>query len=210
MRNKIKYIPIMILTLVTALSAVGLSSARVKAATEGTKNASVTVEKTCAFTNEASSYSTALSAGSGMSVDTTGLSDEKKPPFTVACNDLNGFLVKAVGFSPDKDNPTGKEGNTDMYGPDGTIPTGTSGTNSYWAFHVTPTATGTTVTSDYAGASSWYAVPATAQTVADFAATHSGVTVTGSVRADYKVYVSGAQPASSYTGAMKYTILGNS
>ena len=205
MRNKTKNLSILLLTLVTTSFAIGLSNARVHAVTEGSKNVGVTVETTCSFTNESASYSYSLSPVPGTSTDTTSLSDSQKIPFTVACNDLNGFVVKAVGYTGDV------EGTTTMSGPDGTIATGTSGANSYWAFRVSSaTASGTTVSTNYGAADTWYAVPASATPIASFAATSSGATVTGSVRTDYKVFVASTQPSGTYTGKVKYTILGNS
>lgn len=212
MRNKIIYIPVMTLTLITALSVVGLSAARVSADDEPPyRDASVTVETTCAFTSEERKEPYALSVASGNSVDTTDLSDEEKPPFEVSCNDLNGFVVEAVGFSPDADNKDGAVGNTAMYSPVGTIPTGTSGTESYWAFRVSSaTATGTDVESDYSADDTWYTIPGgNGATIASFKAKGDGTTVTGLVRTDYKVYASAAQAAGSYTGKVKYTLVQN-
>ena len=57
------------------------------------------------------------------------------------CNDAEGYAIYAIGYT------NGEYGNTNLVSTDGnhTIPTGTSGSNSYWNMKLTQgTATGTT------------------------------------------------------------------
>ena len=211
MQNKIKYIPTTILTLMTLATATGLSSVAASAATEGSRNASVTVETTCTFTGGESTYDIALTGIPGTSVDTLAYDSTAKPSFSVSCNDINGFKVKAIGFSPNASSAgEGVDGNTTMYGVNGTIATGTSGSDSYWAFRTSAltASAGSTATTNYGAANTWYAIPSVLTSVADFTGVGAS-TVTGTVRTDYKVYTSPSQAAGTYTGKVKYYIVGN-
>ena len=203
MKNKIKYLPIGILTLTTTASGFALSATPVIAATSGSKTASVTVAKSCSFSS-ASTTSSTLSLTAGATSTTEG--NTSKTINTVICNTTNGFYVQAVGFSPDATHPDGLEGNTAMYGADGTIPTGTSGADSYWGFKVSNAVSSTNNTPSIVPAYSVYAtVPNSPVTIAEYAATTTGVS-SGSFRTDYQVHIGADQASGSYSGAVKYII----
>ena len=211
MKNKLKYLPTLILTLITVFAGAVLTSAKVGATNPETRNAVVNVNTACVFDDDFShTYTLNLSAGTSGNTE-----NPSRTPATVTCNNVNGFDIKAVGFSPDATHPGGDEGNTSMYSASGTIATGTSGTNSYWAMKVTSAtvtsshATPTTVTVPAAYDGTYGVVPASATPVATFSGSTEGP-VTGTFKTDYEVYVSSTQAAGTYTGAVKYTIVGRS
>ena len=205
MKNKITYLPIGILTLTTALSGVVLSSAGAVAELSGSRTAAVTVGTSCTFTGT-TSYSADLSVYAGNTVE----SSTSRDPYIVSCNNPSGFVIKAIGSSPDATHPTGLDGNTAMYNDvaDTTIPTGTSGDNSYWSFRIGfafATAGSYTITSGY---SDYHNVPNSATTVISYEGSTS-TAVTGLFRPDYQVHAAIGQAAGSYAGAVKYTIVQN-
>lgn len=204
MKNKIKYLPIGILTLTTAVSGVALSSARVAADTQGSRDVSVTVGTSCNF-SESSSYSGSLSVYPGNTSNTEA--DSSKSFSQVTCNNPNGFSIQAQGFSPDSEHPDGYAGNTWLYDSlnGGTIPTGNSGEGSYWSFRVSQafSTTQTTVTPGY---NVYTLVPENPVTIVSFNSTTSS-TVIGAVRTDYQVHVGSVQTAGAYKGSVKYTIV---
>lgn len=206
MKNKLKYLPTLTLTLMTVFAGAVLASAGANA--DVTRDAVVNVLTACSFTNSSSSYTTDLSIAPGGTEDTEEITT--RPTFGVTCNANNGFSVNAIGFSPDATHPDGADGNTSMYGSYGTISTGTSGTNSYWAFKVSSaSATGSTATieSPYSGYSN---IPSSTTPIVSFSAPSTpGTHVTGNVRTDYKVHVNPSLPAGTYTGKVKYTIVTN-
>ncbi len=210
MRIKLKYIPTIILTLMTAFGGAILTMPYVGAADDSAE-AVVQVNDACTFDADYS-YTFSLSGSAGTSVDTTSVSSTTRQPITVTCNDINGFLIKAIGSSPTSSSAgVGVDGATDMYGANGTIPTGTSGSNSYWAMKIT-SATNNTVSGGVSypnGYNNTYGlIPSNSTTILSFTGSTTAV-VTGSMRPDYMVNISTTQPAGSYTGAVKYTIVGN-
>lgn len=214
MKNKIKYLPIGILTLTTVFSGVALSSASVKAATTGSAEVTVSVNTACNFTGD-TTFTTSLIADAGVRLDTESIADATRGLFNVTCNNPDGFYVTAIGFSPDASNPGGLEGNTSMYSTKGTINTGTSGDNSYWSFKVSRV-TGTnasivgTAQGDTVNYANYANVPETDTTIVRYGATYSTDVVSGTIRTDYQIYTSPTQPAGTYTGAVKYKIVENS
>lgn len=214
MKNKIKYLPIGILTLTTAVSGVTLSAASVNAATTGTADVTVSVNTACNFTGT-TTFANSLIADAGVTLNTESISDATRGIFNVTCNNPNGFYITAIGFSPDASNPSGLEGNTAMYSTKGTINTGTSGTNSFWSFKVSNvTGTNASIVGSAQGDTVNYAnyanVPSTDTTIVRYGATSSTDVVNGTIRTDYQIFTSQTQPAGTYTGAVKYKIVENS
>lgn len=225
MKNRLKYIPSLLLISATVFAGLELVSPVVSAATDNA-DAVVTVNDACLFDDDFS-YTYTYTVNSGMSDDTEGTDREttvgtKDKEITVTCNDINGFVIQAIGFSPDATHSAGYAGNTDMYSATTTavIPTGagtTTGTipastPSFWGMKITSaTATsGTpTITAAYATAAHTFtAVPNSTAVVVTYPGSTAGV-VTGTMRPDYGFYISDAQPAGTYTGKVKYTIVGN-
>lgn len=173
-------------------------------------DAVVNVVPACSFSAEGAT--TSLSVAAGVVGNTEGIST--KPDIESVCNGLNGWKIQAVGYSPDSTNPTGGvDGNTSMYSPvaGGTgnfIPTGTTGPNSYWSFKISSASSSTTA-SVLNGYGSYSNIPATAVDVVNYTGDGAGGTITGVMRADYQIYVSGGQAPGTYTGKVKYTLVVN-
>ena len=208
MKNKSKYLPSLILTLMTVFCGTILSGSHVGAATTGSKNVSVTVVPACYFTNESDTYTTTLPVTPGTPTNTESLT---KTNLQFTCGSSAGFSIQAVGFSPNSAGGEGVLGNTVMYNPTGSIPTGTSGTSaSRWAFKVTSATSSTsyTIQGNYGNYSN---IPSTATDIVTYTGTATpGVAVTGTIRTDYEVYAIGSQLPGTYTGAVKYILAVNS
>ncbi len=169
--------------------------------TSNVRGAEMSVEKSVsAFVPASCSMS-----GSGMSshaaiIDNGVLtSDIGTTSFSVSCNDANGFAIYAVGYSGDV------EGDTKMLGDNGSyIDTGTAtaGDISNWAMKVTP---GAGVVSAN-GFNNYSAIPANFTRVVEKQADISLGTVV-SATSTYQVYPSLSQPAGTYTGQVKYTLV---
>ena len=125
--------------------------------------------------------------------------------FRVFCNDSGGFSVYAVGYSGDT------YGNTTMkpsvLDPSKGIVTGTanSGNTSNWAMKLTA------VAGDYeptlaTGYNAYHAVPANYTKVATFASSTDD-TSGSSFKSTYATFVASNQPADTYVGKVKFTIL---
>lgn len=201
MKKTLIYLPVGILTIITASSGAILASASVSA--ELSTEASVTVNSTCSF-NDNYDYTSRLTLNAGTTSTTEG---NGKPTAQLTCNNPAGFGITGVGYSPTSSSEgAGVEGATAMYGTSGTIATGTSGDDSYWGFKITTlTASTANPTNNYPNYSS---VPSVATSVVEIDGSSSGV-VTATFRPDYQVHVSTTQAAGTYTGAMKYTVVSN-
>ena len=181
----------------------------------------VEVNDACSFDDDYSSTFN-ISAMNGTTGNTESM-NRVNPPSAgdnlvhVSCNNISGFSIKAIGYSPDATHTTGYDGNTDMYSSttSAVISTGTatSGATSAWAMKITSatndvvtTTSGVTYPNGYQN--TYGVVPSSATTVLHFAGSTSAV-VTGSFRPDYQYYISQSQPAGTYTGKVKYTIIGD-
>lgn len=222
MKAKLKYTSIGILTLIAVASSATFTSSYAGAVTESDSAESyVVVNDACEFDSD-DSYTSTFTVTNATADDTDD--DALKPTFSMTCNNISGFSVVAVGFSPDATHATGEEGNTDMYSPtvSAVIPTGsvvTTGTfapasPSVWGMRISGVTSSTSFTtnSTYALASHNYAAVPSATSPATQMAHYTGSTtalVTGTLRADYGFYVSDTQPAATYTGKVKYTVIGD-
>ncbi len=127
------------------------------------------------------------------------------------CNDNEGYAIYAIGYT------NGEYGNTNLVSTDGnhTIPTGTSGNNSYWNMKLTQgTATGTTsylptmvneftsnttIPNDYTKVA--YRDSSTISQTEDPTETGSYFTTT------YETHLSTTQPAGTYNGQVQYVMV---
>ena len=201
MKNKIKYLPMGILTITTALSGVALTSSGAIAQT-GSKPASVTVGAACTFSGS-TSYTENMSIYAGTTVE----SDTSRAPYEVRCNNPNGFLIKAIGSSPDAGHPTGLDGNTFLYGGSlGNINTGTSGTESYWSFKIGFAYASEGTVTVATGYNNYQNVPGSDTTVITYSGA-TGASVSGLFRPDYQVFAKVSQAAGTYSGKVKYTLV---
>ena len=223
MKIKLKYTSIVILTLMAVAGGATLVSPYAGAITENdSAEAYVVVNDACEFDSD-NSYTATFTALNGTSNDTE-THDPLKPDFEVSCNNISGFSITAVGFSPDSTHASGDDGNTDMYSTTtaAVIPTGavvTSGTftpssPSAWGMRISniTSSTSYTANSSYAIASHNYAAVPSATSPATQMVHYAGSTtalVTGTMRADYGFYISQSQSAGTYTGKVKYTVVGD-
>ena len=169
------------------------------ATTSVVDDVTVTVPASCTMSTTVNSNHTAT-VEVGSYVDDIG-----ETTFKVTCNDSEGFSVYAVGFTNDE------FGNTTMkpsvLADTNAIATGlaTSGDTSNWAMKLTA------VTGDYAptletGFNAYHVVPAEYTKVASYSA-NTDSSSGSSFKSTYAAYVASAQPADTYTGKVKYTIV---
>lgn len=210
MKNKIKYLPIGILTLTTAVSGASLMSSGAHAALNASATASVTVSTACAFSSSATT-NIVMSTPPGSYSNTEGIGSRD---IVVTCNSSNALSVQAVGVAPHSGSPTTPvQGYNSLYNASentsiaSNTPAAAGASNSYWAFKITSAATTTdaTVTNTY---SSYSIVPTSQTEVVRYnAATTTSPTSTMTLRTDYQVQVSTNQASGSYTGGVKYVIV---
>lgn len=154
--------------------------------------------------------------GSGMDSHSASLlnreykSEIGSTTITAYCNDLNGFTIYAVGFTDDTYGKTVMTSAND-FEYDIVTGTATSGNVSNWAMKLaavsSPSSTyPLTIDNGFGGYS---AVPSSFTKVAhrnsftDIGTSAEGATLTTT----YAIYVSSTQPAGTYTGQVKYTLI---
>ena len=124
------------------------------------------------------------------------------------CNDANGFSIYAIGYSNQE------YGNNKMLAtvggtlaPTYDIATGTAqnGNTSNWAMKLN-SVTGTYAPTILSDGDSYHAVPDTYTKVATITA-GTDATVGANIQSTYAVYVTSTQPAGSYNGKVKYTMV---
>ncbi|MBO7718308.1 hypothetical protein J6S37_02335 [Candidatus Saccharibacteria bacterium] len=184
----------------TLASGLFLTSSNINAET-ATANASVIVPAACTF-------SSALdSAHSAEINNNTYRTDIGTTTFNIICNDTEGFSLYAVGYANEE------FGNTKLLAtiggvltPAKDIVTGTaeSGSTSNWAMKL-KTISGQASPTIESGFSTYHSVPNTYTKVATLtnATSTSGV----SVQSTYAAFISGTQPAGTYNGKVKYTMV---
>ncbi|MBR2998576.1 hypothetical protein IKF34_02270 [Candidatus Saccharibacteria bacterium] len=197
------YIYILTATILTSLSFVSflfLASSSTSAS-DHVSNVSVTVPVSC---NISSTLDTAHTAtiNPGQYKEDIGTTT-----FKVFCNDNTGYAIYAIGYSGDE------YGNTNMLptnpttstNPSIVTGTATSGDTSNWAMKVTPVA-GTYAPTIENSFNSYRTIPDTYTKVASLN-TNTDFTIGSSFQSTYRVFVSQTQPADTYTGKVKYTIV---
>ncbi len=140
-----------------------------------------------------------------------------KTTLTTYCNDPGGFSIYAIGFTGDQysgENHTKLVGNTATNTISTGLTTGTSTTDvSSWAMKLSAVAgtyaptimDGTNDTEDF---TNYHIVPDTYTKVATYGNTTDAEGGTGSsLETTYAVYASLSQPADTYTGKVKYTLV---
>ena len=197
------YIYILTATILTSLSFVSflfLASSSTSAS-DHVSNVSVTVPVSC---NISSTLDTAHTAtiNPGQYKEDIGTTT-----FKVFCNDNTGYAIYAIGYSGDE------YGNTNMLptnpttstNPSIVTGTATSGDTSNWAMKVTPVA-GTYAPTIENSFNSYRTIPDTYTKVASLN-TNTDFTIGSSFQSTYRVFVSQTQPADTYTGKVKYTLV---
>ena len=184
----------------TVLSGILLTLPRVLADDGAVTDVAITVPVACAITSTPDSAHTA-SVDSGTYKDNIG-----KTTIKTTCNDSQGFSIYAIGYTNDEYGNTVLKPIT-LDSPQNDIATGTatSGNTSNWAMKLTAVA-GTTKPTITTGFDDYHVVPDTFTKVATFDSV-TAPTVGASIETTYAVYVSGSQPADTYTGKVKYTMV---
>ena len=186
------------LLFVTILSGIILSNAHTHAVNDNHSNVSVIVNSACTITSGGGSYVKTIPPGTTEEIAGNGIN--------VTCNDNNGYSLYAVGYS---DNSYDTTKNTKMLAvaADEFIPTGTSGSGSYWAMKAEGSSDiGTTPTIDN-GFSSYRTVPATHTRISYYPSATQGTTSNSVTTPSYQIHVASAQAAGTYTGKVKYTLV---
>ena len=194
LKEKITYLPLGILTIITATSGAFLAADGTLADSE-TANASVTVTSACTMTATVNTAH-ALTMSNGNYQDNIGTTT-----LQTVCNDNDGYAIYAVGYTDDT------LGNTNLSGASGSIATSTatSGNVSAWAMKVSSVA-GSFAPTIQNGFNNYTAVPASYTVVASLPGATD--TVTGSsVQTTYAVYMSQTQAAGTYVGQVKYSLV---
>ncbi len=203
----------------TMLSGVILSSNTTSADTEVIDQVRLTVPIACTMTGENTSHTATLNPGTYSGATGSGYENGiGKTTLTAICNDDNGFSIYAIGYTG---NQYSGENHTKLIGQstNSTISTKayTSGdTTSNWSMKLTKVTDSTvsynpqnlTITTDY---DNWHAVPDVFAKVAEYHAnTGSSTTDTAlgvKLETTYAAYISSSQPADTYMGQVKYTLV---
>ena len=207
----------------TMLSGFILSSNTTFADTEVIDQVRLTVPIACTMTGENTSHTATLDPGtySGAS----GSEYENgigKTTLTAICNDDNGFSIYAIGYT---DNQYEGESHTKLIGQSTNSAIATKAyasgdTTSNWSMKLTKITDpnesynpqNLTIQSDTEGTfSNWHSVPDTYTKVAQYHAnTGSSTTDTTlgvKLETTYAAYISSSQPADTYVGQVKYTMV---
>ena len=189
--NQIEYIAVSALILATLSIGATLSSITVNADDTASANASVNVAAACSMSssNESAHSTTMVNNDTKENVGIT--------TFTATCNDPGGLAIYAIGYSNDE------YGNTDMIGTLGNIATGTNDSTSNWSMKLMNTEGYTAP--DFLQ-SSYTAIPSTYAKVAARNSNTTSATSFG-VSATYRFHTSATQPADTYVGKVKYTMV---
>ena len=197
------YIYIYILTSITLVSGFILASTKVSA-DDTVDNVAVTIPVACTMSG------TGMNSHTREVVSGTYESEIGTTTLKAFCNDPNGFAIYAIGYTNDTYGETYLDSSI---GSASDIATGTaeSGATSNWAMKLTA-AEGESVSYPMTldnGFGAYRTVPATYTKVAHRSSgTDVGDTAEGStLTSTYAAYMSNTQPAGTYTGKVKYTLV---
>ncbi|MBQ6414423.1 hypothetical protein IJI28_02285 [Candidatus Saccharibacteria bacterium] len=214
---------IMLLLTITLLSGITLASTKASADTDSTDTISLTVPIACTMTGENTSHTATLDPGTYSGA--TGSEYENgigKTTLTAICNDDNGFSIYAIGYTS---NQYEGENHTKLIGQSTNSAIATKAyasgdTTSNWSMKLIKITDATvsynpqnlTIQSDTEGTfSNWHSVPDTYTKVAEYHAnTGSSTTDTTlgvKLETTYAAYISSSQPADTYVGQVKYTMV---
>lgn len=169
-------------------------------------NASVTVSSACSFTR-ANSYDaqtgyTGILANNA-SIEITGST------FKTLCNDPGGYAIYAIGYSNNEYSNTDLIYNNEPTSTYNIKTNGDTSGNSSWKMKLSPIENNFTPTIEN-GYNNFNNIPSTYTKVASYnnVTINSSDSTTGSnVATYYKATASSTQPAGTYTGAVKYTMV---
>lgn len=163
----------------------------------------ITVDSACTMGQTTLSSNPTLNPGETNTIGTSRIA--------AYCNDSNGYDIYAIGYT------NGEYGNTSMQSADGshTIPTGISGTDSYWNMRLAPgTATGTTsyIPTVESSFTTNTIIPNDYAKVASFPSStisqrENPLEYGSYIDATYTSHISTTQPAGVYTGQVQYVMV---
>lgn len=187
-----------LLLLITLFSGLALTNSFTYAENDKTSNVAVVVNAACSITTGGGTYSKTISPGTSEEITGNGIN--------VSCNDSSGYALYAVGFSGDSYTTPN---NTRMLALTGTnfIPTGTSGSDSYWAMKATGSSTTGNIPTIDNSYGSYQNIPSSYTKVSHYASSTIGATTNSVTTPTYKVFVSTTQAPSTYIGKVKYTLV---
>ena len=205
----ISFVTLMSLVGLTTISGLALTAARASA-DDVVDNVAITVPVSCTMSG------TGINTHTKEVVNGTYEANIGTTTMKVLCNDNSGFSIYATGFTNETiaETNSNKLVGTNASG-NATIDTGLaqSGNTSNWAMKLATNSQATypiTITSDTEGPfSSYHTVPSTWTKVATrTAGTDIGAVAEGStITSTYAAYINSTQPADTYTGKVKYTLV---
>ncbi len=122
--------------------------------------------------------------------------------FTVGCNDPDGYVVYAVGYSNEEEGTTAMIGSGEAQGIDIKTGTATNGEESNWAFRIHDAAEGLVIQGDFG---KFAAVPEERTAVVKRESLE-GVTSLDRFSVTYAAYIAGNQASGTYSGKVLYTL----
>ncbi len=180
----------------TLLSGAVLSAPLASADTSGTVDVTVSINAACTLTPNSTSLTQTIAPGTPGNIGTANLK--------AVCNDAEGFAIYAVGYT------NNEYGNTDLITELGTnysIHTGTGNSTSNWNMTIdNATTTGNydaTIENDFDEA---HIIPTTYTKIASFASI-TDQSIGANLTADFNAYIASSQPASTYTGKVKFVLV---
>ena len=189
---------------ITSLAGILLTLPTASAETEAVDTVTITVPSACSMSGTITTGNEhTATVDSGTYVDDIGETTLK-----TICNDSNGFSIYAIGYTNNEYGNTVLKSSLDTTS-NVVTGTATSGNTSNWAMKLTAVSNDYTPTilSDTNGSfSSYHIIPSTYTKVA----TKDSVTdaTNGSnIKTTYAVYMNPTQPAGTYTGKVKYTLV---
>ena len=208
---------------ITLSTALCLSVSTTSASIEVVDQTSITVPIACTMTGEGTSHTATLDPGTYSGA--TGSEYENgigKTTLTAICNDDNGFSIYAIGYTG---NQYEGENHTKLVGQstNSTISTkayASGDTASNWSMKLTKITDpaesynpqNLTIQSNAEGSfETWHSIPNTNTKVAEYHANTGSSTTDATLgvklETTYAAYISSSQPADTYVGQVKYTMV---
>ena len=182
---------------ITAISANICNSIRVNAddVTDVVDSVNLTIPVSCTFGSGGGTYNDTMAGGTVKEITANAI--------TTSCNDTSGYAIYAIGFSNNKYTSDTTGNNNDMItslGSSHNITTSSNNTyGSNWKMKLTSPTDATIAT----GYDSYTAIPSTYTKVASYNTNTTG----GSITPKYQITTGSSQPAGTYTGKVKYTLV---
>ena len=163
--------------------------------TDVVDNMSLTVPVSCSYRSGGGTYNETMASGTVKEITANAI--------TTSCNDTSGYAIYAIGFSNNKYTSDTTGNNNDMItslGSSHNITTSSNNTyGSNWKMKLTSPTDATIAT----GYDSYTAIPSTYTKVASYNTNTTG----GSITPKYQITTGSSQPAGTYTGKVKYTLV---